>query len=257
MTSWLSKSSSIKKKVAPEPVSYFQYNEGTFREKMDQVTFVTALYDMDSQNVQIELLLQNPQYNCIVFTEKSYHFTLSVEENANVKVYFLERKDWVANTKFIPSLWSQQVMQDPEIRLGRSAEEFQLNYEKKEFLMKAIQQNPFGSTDFVWLDPQGFSMQALLHFQVAKNIPVDRILVQSPQPFTADDIASSNFRGKQRVDNSILGASATLWKEYSKVYDVVMEQKLRTSGFIGDDLVMLHYVVIHKPNLFSFINLQK
>ena len=148
--------------------------------------------------------------------------------------------------------------QDPELRLGRTAEQFQLGFEKKEFMIKAVNMNPFQSTDFVWIDPVFFendgSIAFSFPFPAASRIPIDRIVVYNPEPFVADDIASSSFRGKRRVDNRILAASGTLWNEYAKLYTVVMGQKLRLGGFVGDDLLNLQYMIIHKPNLFCLVN---
>jgi hypothetical protein len=39
------------------------------------------------------------------------------------------------------------------------------------------------------------------------KIPTDRILIASTEPFTADDIASSYFRGKNRISKSLLAGS--------------------------------------------------
>ena len=265
MTSWISKSLP-KKKVAPEPIAIFPSNQGSFVEKTEEATVVTAWYDLPSpvsfarQRDQMQKFLQTVPCQVCIFTQPSLADTLAEFREGledRTRVIVLEPKEWVSTTKFIASLWSQQVKQDPEIRLGRTVEDFQFGYEKKEFMTKAVGMNPFHSTDFVWINPSylwdcQFTVERPA-FPVAAKIPIDRIVVSNPEPFVADDLASSYFRGKNRVENTLLAGSGSQWKEYSKLYDVVMSQKLKVSGFIGDDLLMLHYMCIHKPNQFCLV----
>jgi hypothetical protein len=150
------------------------------------------------------------------------------------------------------------VKQDPELRLARTLEEFTFGFEKKEFMKKAVQMNPFQSTDFVWVDPSFIESSSRPAYTPAfpnvNKIPTDRILIASPEPFTADDIASSYFRGKNRISKSLLAGSKQSWIELGKTIDTVISEKLKLSAFIGDDLLVLHYAVIHKPNQFSLVN---
>lgn len=258
MTSWIS-NSVAKKKVVPEPVSYFPLGEGTFKEKTLEPTFVTAYYDIFPGNSvsHLKAFCKNAPYQIVLFTDAKGRKFFDTS-GTRVTVYTVERKDWVANVKYISNFWNQQVKQDPEVRLGRTLEQLQFLYEKKEFLKFACKQNPFGSTDFVWVDPLSLSQisHLLPEYQTADIIPTDRILVQNPQPFKPDDIASSYFRGKKRVDNSILAGPKELWLTYAKLYDDVIEKKQKTSEFVGDDLIMLHHIILYKPELFCLVKPQ-
>ncbi len=266
MTSWIS-SNQQKKKVAPAPVSYFSYKEGTFSKRAGSATLVTAFYAIPSkQSVEVRFqrmqnFLQEFQCNVVLFTEHSFadEFALSrMGLESKTRIVVLDPEEWVANTKFIPALWQQQVKQDPELRLARTIEEFTFGFEKKEFVKKAIQMDPFQSTDFVWVDPFFVESEGrppyTLGFPNLQRIPTDRILIANPEPFTADDIASSYFRGKNRISKSLLAGSKQAWIELGKTIDTVISEKLKISGFIGDDLLVLHYAVIHKPNQFSLVN---
>jgi hypothetical protein len=260
MSSWIT--TSPKKKIVQEPVSFFTYNGGTFQEKTSQATVITAFYDLPSslsiseRKSRLRSFLQAVPCQLILFTQENFaeelaSFREGLEDRT--KIVVLERNKWTSVNRFIPALWIQQVKQDPELRLGRTAEEFQFAYEKKEFVNKAIEMNPFQSTDFVWVDPLAFSssQQFLPTFPLVNRIPTDRMLVYNLTPFTADNIASSNFRGKYRVENTILAGSKKSWDQFSKLYDTVMNEKLRLNAFIGDDLIHLHYLIIHKPLQFS------
>lgn len=267
MTSWIT--TSLKKKVTQEPVSYFPYKEGKFTIKSTEATVVSAFYDIPSslslQKRKEKLKQFVEQFPCklVLFTEQKFANELaSYREDLQTitRVIVLERADWVANTKFIPALWSQQVKQDVDLRTSRTAEEFQFGYEKKEFMIKAVQMNPFKSEDFVWVSPsfiESLSYPVALDmpdlFPIPAVIPTDRILVANPEPFKADDIASSYFKGKNRISNDIVAGSKKAWEEYSKTYDVVMTQRLKVFAFVGDELMNLHYVIIHKPNQFSLV----
>ena len=266
MTSWIS-APLPKKKVAPEPVSLFPLLQGTFEKKTTHPTLVTALYDYpDSTSFEqrkqwMKRFLEETATQILVFTESHWADELAAcreDWQSRTRIVVLEQSEWVSKRKFIPQLWTQQVKQDPELRLNRTLEQFQFGYEKKEFLVKATEMNPFNSVDFVWIDPSivagNSSLTPYLTFPLGDKIPTDRIVVLNPEPFTADDVASSYFRGKNRVDNKIMAASAQQWREYAKLYDVVMTLKLKISQFVGDDLLMLHYVILQKPNLFCLVN---
>ena len=261
MTSWIT-NSLPKKKVAPAPmsVSYFSYKEGTFATKTSDPTLVTAFYDLPSLKQRKEALqhfLQDLPSQMIVFTESKFANEIASfpQDASGIRVVVLERNQWTATTKFKPTLWTDQVKQDPDLRVGRSVEEFQFAYEKKEFMVKATEMNPFASTDFLWIDPSFYGNHPILPslFPIGSRIPTDRILVSNPEPFTADDVASSYFKGKHRVENLILAGSKPAWDAYAKLYDVVINQKLRTFSFVGDDLLVLNYMIIHKPNQFCLV----
>ena len=236
------------------PTSYFSYNEGTFVNRTPRILLVSAIYELTPDLAET---LQSIRWPILLFTESTLSDQLATYRQGFediTRVVVLERKDWVSTTKMINGFWSQQVKQDPEIRLGRTAEDLQYMFERKDFMVKAVEMNPFGSTDFVWVYPTQLSSFAKIpSLTVNLPIPTDRILVANPEPFTADDIASSYFRGKQRVDNNILIGSKQCWIDFAKLYDVVMIEKLKTGGFIGDNAVMLHYMIIHKPNQFSLV----
>jgi hypothetical protein len=244
-------------------LSYFPYNEGTFTKKTSDPTLVTAFYDIPStvslkqRKESLQQFLQDLPSSIIVFTESKFANEIASfpEDASGIRVVVLERLQWVANVKFKPSLWTDQVKQNPELRFGRSAEEFQFAYEKKEFMTKAAEMNPFASTDFLWIDPTFYARKQSLSvfFPIGSRIPTDRILVSNPEPFTADDVASSYFKGKYRTENSILAGSKSAWDDYSKLYDLVITQKLRIFSFIGDDLLVLNYMIIHKPKQFCLV----
>ncbi len=253
MTSWIATGIS-KKKIAPIPTSYFSYNEGTFVNRTPKLVVVSAIYELTSG---LSDLLQKIPYPTILFTERTLADKLALFRKGLediTRVVVLPRSEWVSTTRLLPNFWSQQVKQDPEIQLGRTAEDLQLLFERKDFMLKAVEMNPFGSTDFLWVHPSEFaSLPTIETLNSSPKIPIDRILVANPEPFRADDIASSYFRGKQRVENGILIGSKQCWIDFAKLYDTVMIQKLKVGGFIGDDAVMLHYMIIHKPNQFCLV----
>ena len=234
------------------PTFIFSYNEGTFANRIPKFVVVSAIYELTPK--LSESLSQIP-LPVLLFTESSLADTLaSYRQDMEdiTRIVVLDRSEWVSTTKLLPNFWTQQVKQDPEIQLGRTLEDLQYMFERKDFMLKAVEMNPFGSTDFVWVHPSKLSLlPSIESLNPTPQIPTDRILVANPEPFTADDLASSYFRAKKRVDNDILIGSKQSWIEFAKLFDVVMIEKLKTGGFIGDNDVMLHYMIIHKPKQFS------
>lgn len=257
-----------KRKVVPEPVSYFAYREGTFAKKTNEATIVTAFYDIDipseisfdRRKANFRVFLENCECQLVLFTssdlaEELASYREGYEERT--KVIVLDVNAWTSNTKFKPRLWEDQVKQNPDYRTSHLAEEFQYGYEKKEFVLKAIDINPFSSDDFVWVDPSLFIEKKLTHyfssFPNPDEIPTDRILVLNLEPFKADDFAVSSLKGKPRVNNLVLAGSANAWKEFSKLYDLIFAQKLRVFAFVGDDIAILSSMILHKPNQFCLV----
>ena len=237
MTSWIS-AGIPKKKVAPSPVSFFPYNQGSFPQRTPSVTVVTALYDEEKAFWK---KIGTIPLNMIIFTEPSFadqivSYRKGLEDHT--QVITLVRSDWVAVKRFLPAMWPQQVKQDPEIRMARTIEDLHFNYEKKEFMIKAVDMNPFQTTDFIWVSPAALSssFDFSTFCQKPTLIPTDRILVANPEAFKADDVASSYFRGKNRVDNTVIAGSEAAWINFSKLYELVMALKLRNAAFVGDDL---------------------
>lgn len=266
MTSWIKNTVPKKSKVAPEPISYFPYREGTFTVKLKDATVVTAFYDIpsdipfDQRKKALKEFLENCDCQLVLFTTSKLAEELAAsreEFEERTRIIVLELEEWVANTKFKPRLWQDQVKQNPDFRKTRVVEEFQYNYEKKEFVVKAIEINPFASDDFVWVDPDIFLEKKLgsyfTSFPNADEIPTDRLVVLNLEPFRADDFAVSSLKGKPRVNTLVLAGSAGVWKEFAKLYDVIMAQKTRVFAFVGDDVAMLSSIILHKSNLFCLV----
>lgn len=257
-----------KRKVAPEPVSYFTYGEGSFIEKKKEATVVSAFYDidipsglsLDTRKANFRAFLENCDCKLVLFTSSDLADELASYREGyeeRTRVIVLGTDAWTAVTKFKPRLWEDQVKQNPDYRNSHVAEEFQFGFEKKEFVLKAIEMNPFSSDDFVWVDPNLFVEKKLMSyfssFPNADEIPTDRILVLNLEPFKADDFAVSSLKGKPRVNNLVLAGSANAWKEFSKLYDLIFAQKLRVFAFVGDDIAILSSMILHKSNQFCLV----
>ena len=67
----------------------------------------------------------------------------------------LSRDNWTAYTKYSKDFWLSQKQRDREAKI-HSADLYSIWYEKKEFILRAAELNPFGHTKYIWCDAGAF-----------------------------------------------------------------------------------------------------
>jgi len=249
--------------------------EGTFQAKPLPATVVSAFYPMKSKHALdnykkwIRMLLENLDAPLVFFTEETFaKFIVETRSrfSEKTKVIILPRDEWVANKKFSQSIWDAQYEIDPEKNI-HSAELYKVWYEKKEFVMRAIEMNPFGSTDFLWCDAgivrYDWIIPLMKNFPVADRIPTDRIMISNVWPFTRSDEAAVKINGetfvggasgKPRVGTNVIAASANLWIKFSTLYDDIVQKYLRAGLFFGKDQNVATKLVLEYKNLISLVD---
>lgn len=277
MSSWASAT-----QMRPPPrLGYRQIlPEGTFVKKENPVTVVSAYYEMSSKNKKsdyihwIRLFLENIPCHLVFFTEE--HLVPFIEEcRKNFKdrtvIIPFPRKDWTANQLYPQSVWDELFKKDPEKNIIASSEVYKVWFEKPEFVLRAIERNPFGHTDFAWVDagffrdPRHVQLVAQ-RFPVADRIPTDRILLLNVWPFVRNDdvlqmVNGESFPGggedRPRIGGGIVAAAATLWPQYSRIYRSIVERNKKAGLFWGKDQTILKTAVLENKRLFSLIELKQ
>ena len=253
----------------PPRLGYYQELPlGTFVKKEKPATVVSAYYQLrtqkwtsDQYKVWIEQFLSLPTY-LVFFTSKELEpWILSCRSKYIDKtvVVILPEEEWTSTKNFPVGFWEKQHTIDPEKNL-HSPELYKVWYEKKEFVKRAIELNPWNHTDFVWTDA-GICREAQLlpylqEFPVADRIPTDRILLNNTTPFTRNDEISHAF-SKDKIGAGILAANRIVWKLFINEYDIIMKLYNDKNIFCGKEQHILSTFVIKNKEKVSLLDVKK
>jgi hypothetical protein len=231
---------------------------------MAQPTVVSAYYPIPSK-FSIEKYLEwmihfwpKTTFPLVFFTDPQIvpQFELMFKDRGGpTRVIGLAFGELAAFQKLSPKVWMDTRKLDPE-QQKHSAELYALWYEKKEFVLRTIQLNPFGSDRFVWCDagiaryPDWF--QYLNYFPRREMIPADKMLVLRIAPFEGavdKHGIPGNFKEEVTVGGGILAADVSGWISWSKAYDAMLMKYYLADRFIGKDQNIMASVILKNPQL--------
>jgi len=258
-------------KILSKPGYSQPKTQGTFIQKTKPATVVSAYYEctsrasLETYKERLRLFLSIP-FHLVFFAEESMvDFIKECRQDHKEKTAIipLSREEWVANIKYPESMWESQPDKDPEKEL-HSVDLYKLWYEKKEFVLTAIELNPFEHDDFLWLDAGIVREPEILplikdDFPNASRIPTDRMLLLQVQPFTQDDekkyhTITGNFLKRDRIAAGLIAGSASSWHKWSAIYDETMNRYLEADLFIGKEQTIMTTMVLENKDLVSLIS---
>lgn len=230
-----------------------------------EATVVSAFYKMPSKFKEdvyihwIRSFFGKIPCSLVLFTEQEYvELFKDIRKDFlnKTQIIVLSREQWVANTKWTPQLWEEQMLKDPESKI-HSPDLYKIWYEKKEFVKKAIEINPFGHSKFVWCDAGAVRCAEvegwMSCFARADRIPEDRILLLQIDEFKEEDFQLQadglygDFLKKNRIGGTIQAASALTWLRWSDLYDEMMQKYINANRFIGKDQSIMASVIMENP----------
>ena len=179
------------------------------------------------------------------------------ERPGPTRVIGIAFNELAAFTKLSPYVWLHTQQHDPEKEGGHSPELYAAWYEKKEFVRRAIELNPFDSDKFVWCDA-GIGRypewnQHLQRFPLSGLIPADRMLVLRLAPIEQCEPDADGIRGDFSrvisVGGGILASGVAGWKSWSKVYDAMLLRYYLADRFIGKDQNIMASMILENPGL--------
>ncbi len=258
---------------------YQDLPQGTYTEKSQPATVVSAYYEMKSKypateyRTWIRNFLENFPCHLVFFTEEAlapFIQECRAKHPDKTRIIVLPRFEWKATTAFPPTFWEQQAALDPE-RAIHSPDLYKVWYEKKEFVRRAIELNPFGHTDFVWTDAGVFRDSNLVaavaeRYPVASRIPTDRLLLLNYMPFTPGDERTHEFPGgtkivfprdKPRIGGGCIAAPVALWKWWIDAYDETLTRFRKAGLFVGKDQTIMASLALENRGKVSLLDLRK
>jgi hypothetical protein len=216
----------------------------------------------------MKLFLENVDCHLVFFTDtdtEKFILECRKEKLDKTRVIILPIDEWVSTKNYPDDLWKSNLEKDSE-KDKHSVELYKVWYEKKEFVRRAIELNPFNHTDYVWADAgiivDNETALRVKNFPNANRIPTDRMLLLNVKPFTSDDSIkyirnncsiTGNFKDRDRIGGGILAANKTIWLEWCKIYDTVFEKYRKADRFLGKDQSILATAVLENKSKISLV----
>jgi glycosyltransferase involved in cell wall biosynthesis len=141
---------------------------------------------------------------------------------------------------------------------AHTPELYALWYEKKEFVLRTIQSNPFHSDKFVWCDagigriPEMTSV--VQRFPMRKYIPAGKMLVLEIDPLKKEDCGDEggipgNFQNATTFGGGILASDVEGWIRWSSAYDAMLMRYYLAGRFVGKDQNIMASMILERPEL--------
>jgi hypothetical protein len=271
MSSWLAGPQGRRSRIR---LGYYQERPlGTFRSTEKDATVVSAYYDLpskyntESYRTWLRLFLENCPCQLVFFTDeatKPFIEQCRAKFKIRTRIIVLPPSQWTFETRFPLAVWKGQQENDPE-RSIHSIPLYKVWNEKKEFVKRAIQLNPFASDAFVWIDAGFVRSEGLARFikdfPVASRIPTDRMLMLNIGDYTEKDNTPVDINGipiyaphgKMRIGGGILAGTTAVWKAFDKAYEEQLQNYIDAGLFFGKEQNILGSLAIANRTLVSFV----
>ena len=234
-------------------------------------TIVSAYFNVKSKHScdkyldWIRLFLENVDGHIVFFCESELTDIIRDFRKTNpLKTHIVEmtRHEFDANNHE----WSKQRAMDPEADI-HTEDLYKIWYEKKAFVKRAMDLNPFNHNYFVWTDAgivrNIHTAQLIKNFPVVERIPPNQILLLNVEPFTpADskihpDKITGNFLTKNRIGGGIIAGSKTAWLTWDALYNSTFQRYQQANRFVGKDQSLMATIVLENKESVALVSPSK
>lgn len=228
-------------------------------------TVVTAYYPIKSKfgieqyMAWIVNFWPNTRCPLVIYTEPNLvgMFEGLFASRKSVQIIGLPLSSLSAFKKLSYSVWSSTKHLDKET--AHTPELYALWYEKKEFILRTIQLNPFYSDRFVWCDAgigRCREINSLCErFPMRENIPSGKMLVLEIDPLKQEDCVKDewgipgSFEKVATFGGGILASDVSGWIRWSSAYDAMLMRYHLAGRFIGKDQNIMASMILEEPSL--------
>lgn len=246
---------------------------GKTEEKIKEATVVCAFYIMkgkhslDLYKERIRYFLEGCPCKMIFYTEEA--MVPFIRECRRVyeditDVLVVDKSNWLANKNFKQVDWDTLQIRDINAS-SHSTDYYKFLYEKKEFMKRAMEHNPFGHTDFIWVNPticKDQSIMQLIHsFPQSSRIVTDKIMMLNSSPFEFTDEKAKLYAGVPilgaraagRISSAIIAGSKEQWLHYCDIYDASVKKFQKANLFWGLDSIVMASIALENKNKVSLV----
>lgn len=238
----------------------------------ESVTVVSGYYPIQSKRDDlvyskwVEQFWPQTSCNLIWFTVPRLVKTFSAIfekkiADGTVRVYGVPLEEFRAMQDLNPVLWTLAAEKDPEEATIHLPEIYMLWYEKREFVRRAMAENPFGSDLFVWCDGGCVRDPKLVPalsrtFPIAAHISRGRMLVLEVTPFAEKDwvagedgICGIQLDQRNTVGTAILASDREGWERWATAYDRMFMRYLLAGRYFGNDRAIAASMILEDRGL--------
>ena len=274
MSSWINKPVFRARNSASTNIGFRQLlPAGKTQDKMKEATVVCAFYmikgkhSLDVYKERMRYFLENCPCKMIFYTEEAMvpfirECRRLYEDITDVLV--VNKNDWVANKNFKQVDWDTLQVRDINAS-SHSTEYYKFMYEKREFVKRAMVHNPFGHTDFIWVNPTICKDPSILplirSFPQSSRIVTDRVMMLNVSPFEFTDekariyagIPILGARAAGRISSSIIAGSKEQWLHFSDIYEASVKKFQKANLFWGLDSIVMASIALENKQKVSLI----
>jgi hypothetical protein len=274
MSSWINKPVFRATNSASTNIGFRQLlPAGKTEMKTREATVVSAFYTMKGKHTlevykeRIRFFLENCQCKMIFYTEESLvpfirECRRAYEDTTDVVV--LNKNDWLANKNFKQTEWDTLQVRDINAST-HSTDYYKFLYEKKEFMKRAMAHNPFGHTDFLWVNPtickDPMMIPLIRYFPEPSRIVTDRLMMLNVSPFEFTDEKAKVYggvpllgaRAAGRISSSVIAGSKEQWLHYCDIYDASIKKFQKANLFWGLDSIVMASIALENKQKVSLI----
>jgi glycosyltransferase involved in cell wall biosynthesis len=234
-----------------------------YKKEVCDVTIVSAFFPMKSKFSPKQYLewiapfWSSVDCNLVFFTSEEYvPFIESIRSkngsySSKTKIVCMDFQECNAYKKYSKQFWIDEQKKDFET--CHSEDLYAIWYEKKEFVLKAIEQNYFNSSKYVWMDA-GIcrSVDWIQHIQrfYSYKIPNDSFLIVKITDFENED----DLQQKNCVGGGILAATKEKWIQFSEKYDDMLQKFVKENKFVGKDQTLIATMYKESSSFFTMIS---
>lgn len=267
MSSWLHNSRPMPKKPAVVNFGYRQLLPvGTPAVKARDPTVISGFYTMqgkysiDIYKNFLRTFLETP-CKIVFYTEELMvpfirQCRRAFEDTTDIII--IDRSKWTANK--IPQMtWDQLTVGKPH-----SADYYKFLYEKREFVKRTITNNPFRSTEFIWVNPtickDSRIIPLIKGFPNGNRIVTDKLMLINQIPFEYSDEKVKTIAGntlmpikEARINSAIIAGTKEKWIQYSDLYEATIKKFQAANIFWGLDSIILTSIALENKDMISLI----
>lgn len=211
------------------------------------VCVVSAYYNISSKLATKEFIetmdtfFTNCSFNLVLFTESDClplfsKWRATWKDRTILVTWPLEQ--FSSLEKVSAEAWEQQKKKDPDQVSTPSL--YQIYFEKKEFVLRAIQMNAFRAETFVWCDAGILKLPTWLppikeKFPDEKRVVPNSITLLQITDFQEAETPWTDYSKIDRVSGAIQAADKDTWIWWSAQYDAMVKKYVKNDLFFGKD----------------------
>lgn len=270
MSSWLNYSRPVPVKKAP--IVNFGYRQllpvGTIVPKTNDTTVVSGFYTMQGKHSidiyknYLRIFLEGCPCKMVFYTEELMvpfirQCRRAFEDTTDIIV--IDRSKWTAN-KIPQGVWDS--LQSPQNT--RTADYYKFIYEKREFIKRTMNSNPFRSTDFIWVNStickDSRIIPLIKGFPKSNRIVSDKLMLINQVPFEFSDEKVKTISGvtlmpikDPRINSAIIAGTKEKWIQYSDLYEATIKKFQAANIFWGLDSIILTSIALEHKDMVSLV----